>query len=703
MRAIPTGPRSTPLDPLRAGAAIEAAIDREEILELLVRAARSRLEFVTLLLIQPGSLRGWRVLAAPGFPTEGVETLELPRTVPAFETAIAVTSPSVGPLATGEEFVDGLVELLGGRTTCALVLPICVRMHALALLVGHRGEAVFTPSDIADLFPLVDAADAALARVLSTRARSAAERAPSRADTEYELEIVDEIGTAERRAQLVQYRDAEAWPLLAETIRELVRDGVDTGDPGEDEQLELLVELGKLEAERLGRPEAAIVAWRSAQTIDGSDDRVLDALEGLFAKRGRWLECVELLDRRAVLCEEPGPRTVMLLNLAAIAREHLGDPGRAVEAYERIVAAEPGHPIAAKQLEELYAARHEWEPLAAQMLDRASREPDLAASIAALAEVAEVYEHKVGDARAALLVWLTVLRRDPARPRLLEEIARLAPAANAWDEIVAEAASTTEASEGAHPAIAAAMWQLIGRWSRDRQADRDAAIRAFERGLGLEPDDGELASDLNAELGELHEALPALAIEYYAAALEGRPEATHILVALHRLYLATQAWGELAELVPQLIDALAPSTTVAVIVDLHVELGTVLADHLDRADLAVGALQDALALDPKHAEALRRISAVYEATGQAEALLEVTEAEIDAATQEVQARRYADVAAAWHEHGRFDRAAAAWHKLLASDPRSAAAQQGLARTLRANGQWLDLVGALRAQVVLSAG
>lgn len=704
MRAIPTGPRSSPLDPLRAGAAIVDALDREEIFELLLRAARSRLELAALLLVQPHTLRGWRVLAAPGYSIGGAETLELPRNIPAFETAIAVTSPSVGPLATGEEFVDGLLEVLGGPTRCALVLPVCVRMHPIALLVGHRGDAVFTPSDIADLFPLLDAADAALARVLSTRARSAAERAPSRAEsTAYELEIVDDPGPAGRRAELSGLRAGGAWQALAETIRELIRDGVDGGDPGEDEQLELLLELGKLEVEKLGRPEAAIVAWRSAQTIDGSDDRVLDALEGLFAKQGRWLECVELLDKRAALAEQHGPRTVMLLNLAAIAREHLGDPGRAIEAYERIARAEPGHPIAAAQLEELYAARHEWEPLAAQMLDRASREPDPAASIAALVAVAEVYEHKVGDARAALLVWLTVLRREPDRSRLLEEIARLALAANAWDEIVAEARAAAETIEATHPAIAAAAWQLIGGWSRDRLADREAAIRAFERALGLEPEDIEIASALNAELGELHESLPALAIEYYAAALAGQPESTPILVALHRLYLATQAWEELAELVPRLIDALAPSTTVAVIADLQVELGTVLADRLDRPDLAVGAFQDALALDPKHPEALRRIAAVYEATGQAEALLEVTEAEIDAATPEIKARRYADLAAAWHEHGRFDRAASMWHKLLALDPRSAVAQQGLARTLRGDGQWLELVGALRAQVVLAPG
>src|SRR5205085_11333252 len=98
-----------------------------------------------------------------------------------------------------------------------------------------------------------------------------------------------------------------------------------------------------------------------------------------------------------------------------------------------------------------------------------------------------------------------------------------------------------------------------------------------------------------------------------------------------------------------------------------------------------------------------KIAEVYEATGQAEALLEVTETEVDAAPASVKAQRYADIAAAWHEHGKLDRATAAWRKLIAIDPKSAIAHQGLARTLRADGQWLELVGALRAQVVLSPG
>lgn len=670
-----------PLEPLRAAAAIGEAFDRDQVLALLVRAAKSRLSYVTLLLVEPDQLRGWR------------DPIELPRTVPALEAAIDDASPRLAPLETGESFVDGMLEQLGGRAPAVALLPVCLRMRPIALLVGHRGDAMLGPEDIADLFPLLDATDAALARMLSTRARTAAERAPTRHDTEYDVELSFEH---DRRTQLAEQRAAENWAGAAETIRELIRDGVDTGDPGEDEQLELLVELGAIEAERLGRPEAAIDAWRSAQTIDGSDERVLDSLEALLAKLGRWFECAELVEKRAALAESEGPRIAALLNLAAMAREHLNDPGRAIEAYERVLALSPAHPFASAQLEELYRARREWEPLAAQLLDKASRDPDPGASIAALVEVAEMYERQVGDARAAALVWLTVLRRAPERPGILDELARLAPAAGTWEEICAEAAGTAAVLDGP---IAAELWQLVGRWSRDHLGDRDRAVRAFEAALRIAPDD----PAIHEALGELHEAMPPLAIEYYARAAALEPDAIGPLVALHRLYRAGGKWQELADLVPRLVDALAPSAQADAVVELYAELGEVLARHLGRPEDAIAAYQDALALDPKHAEALAAIADLYAQTGQAEALLEVTEAEIDAVPAAVKASRYADVAAAWHEHGRYDRAGAVWRKLLAVSPSSAVAQQGLARTLRADGQWLDLVAALRAQILLAPG
>ncbi len=694
-RSTATGPG---IQPLRAGTALEDALDRDEVFALVLSAARARLRFATLLIVQHDHLRGWRAMADAEFDVTAIPLLEVPRTVPLLESVIASSSPTIGKLETGDLFVDGLLEQISGHAPAVLVLPVSVRMHVLALIVGHRGGTPFTYGEVADLFPVLANADTALDRLQTVRRQSAAPRGRTQVDTaDYEVEISFEQDHAARRAATVSHREAQSWPELAESIRELIRDGVDHGEPGEDEQLELLIELGQIELEHLKRPEAAIEAWRSALAIDASDERVLDALEQLYAQRGRWLDCVELIDKRVALLDEQGPRIAMLLNLATIARDRLNDPRRAIEALERVVAIEPGHPAASPQLEALYRAKEEWGPVAAQMLDRASRDNDERASVAALVEVADVYEQKVGDPHAALLVWLTVLRRDPARVGVLDELERLAERAPNWDELVAECQAIAEQLEGSHPEIAAAVWHLVGRWSRDHLANRTIAIEALDRALRLAEDDPDRASILHEELGELHEADPAVATAHYESALAGRPESAEVLTALHRLYLASQAWQQIAELLPRLIDALAPSAQLGVIVDLHVELGAVY-DRLDRPDDAIEAYRDALALDPKNVLAQRSLAEIYERTGQAEALLETTETEIDNATREVQLRRYGDVAAAWHEHQRFDRATACWQKLIALDPSSLVGHEGLARTLRASGQWIELANALRTRV-----
>ena len=593
MRSEPPSPGLLPLAATLAAVALDDAVDTEEIFELLLRAAGSIASFAAVLSVHHDELRGWRAIADEDrLERDAISTLRIARSaVPAFATALATRMPSVGSIATGEPFVDGLLETLGGSSPAVVVLPVVVGARPVALVVAYRTDAALAIGDIVELVALVGASNPALARVLRARSKAAAPRVDTRADSGgYEVEV--SLGGLEaRRAALATQRRAEAWPELVETIRELIRDGVESGEPGEDEQLELLLELGRVELDHLGRADRAIEAWRSAQTIDAADRRVLDALEGLFARQGRWLECVELLEQRAALTDEPAERSAVLLNLAAIARERLDDDARAIEAYERILAWDPSQEVASRQLEGLLRAGERWPELAVAVARRAVAERDLGRRSELHAELAEIYETRL-----------------------------------------------------------------------DRPGE---AIAAYER------------------------------------ALAGEPESMPVLVALHRLYLTDEAWPALDAILPRLIDALAAAAPVEVLVDLHVELGTVRADHLGRPDDAVRAFQDALALDPGNAAAFQELTRVYEATGQVEALLDATELAIDAidgrdaTARAEQQRRYRDLAAAWQEHARLDRAIGCWQKLLARAPRDGVAHQGLARALRDDGQWPALATALR--------
>jgi len=753
-RAVGEPPRDPALEPAEAARQLETAPDREQIFGLILRAARSRADFVALLSVHAGELRGRRALGDDRFDRGGVGTLRLARdAVPAFERAIASGLPHVGPIATGLAPIDdGLRAALGGVVPrVAMVVPIRLGTRTVALVVGHRGDAALTDEDVRPLTPLLIASGPALARVLASRSEAAAGRPSTAAEPRLPTEppvaqpveaaptvIVDEALTdlSAHRRILEVYRQHGSWEDLAEALRGILRTGVETGEPDEDEQLELLLELGAVEADRLGRPERAIEAWRSARTIDATDRRVHEALERAYMAQGRWDDLIELVEQRAALADDLDERASLLVGAAELAQERLGDDDRAVATYERILGWQPTHAVAAQRLEELFRARGQWPQLAGHLVEQASRHDDAAACVAALEAAAEIYEQRLDDPRAAFLVWLEVLRREPERANLIDVLEPLAPAAAAWDELLPECIVLADELEAEHASAAARLWRQIGAWRQDLGAQEDAAT-ALDRALRLEGDDldtldrlvalrravgpwGDLAgalsqraaldldparrAELYVELGGVHEdrlGEPAEAALFYQKALDADPDRRDALDALRRLYREQGRWDALAAVLERLADdgAGRPADGLA----LHLELGAVAAEHLGRPDEAVAAFQAALAIDPKSAAALDGLQRVHRQAGRREAYLDAREAALDAGGRDAAA--YAELAAEWEAlPNGLDRAIAAWQKALALEPARVDAHDGLARALRRGGRWEALAAAckLRLKVVTGA-
>ncbi len=724
---------SGPLDPAQAAAEVEKAEDRAQIFGLLLRAARSRASYAALLSVHQVGLRGQRAVGdEERFELEGIDELRLPRSaVPALEEVIATGFPYVGPIATGDASIDQQLRFLGGVVPqSAMVLPLLVQNRTMALLVGHRGGDPLPKDEVSDLYPLLTASSRALERFAASRAGAVAPQPGRRASTAGIDGVTDELGALRRVIEI--YREYESWEELADALRALVRSGMQSGDPDESEQLDLLLELGEVEADHLDRSELALDAWKSALTIDAGDTRVLESLERFFVARERWEELVDLLDRRAALADEVGERIGLLLNAAAFSHDRLGDDERAIEAYERILGWEPTHEMAAAKLNELFRARGQWDKLAAMLVDRASREEDTRLHVAGLEAAAEVYEEKMGDAGAAFLVWMAVLRREPERAGIVDALERLGPTARAWDELLPECEGLAEELEAKSPAVAARLWQQIGRWNRDYLASPETAADALARALGLDPDEQDTAFELTAlrrQVGppaELAAALrksaeleidPFVRAELFvelAGVLEGQlgqtDEALSVLErafhsdpasrpaaqALVRLQRLRGDWDQVAAILTRHAEALTDPPR-AELADLHRELGEVLAEHLGRADDAARAFKTALELDARNAAALRGLKQIYRATGQRDAYLEADEAELDAAPSPDPAR-YADIAQEWEARTRLDRAAAAWEKLLALEPKNEVAHRGLARVFRQLGRWVGLAAACRSHL-----
>ncbi|HEX6838233.1 MAG TPA: hypothetical protein VF334_16770, partial [Polyangia bacterium] len=338
---------AAPIDPAEAARELEAAADREQIFTVLLRAAYSRVPFAALLSVHRDGLWGRRAIATDRFDASAVDDLRIPRyAVSAFEAATSTRTHHLGPIATGAPAVDELLQRLGGAIApTALVLPIVLGTRTVALIVGHRGEEELALDDVSDLLPLAAETGRALGRMLALRAHAAAEKPSVRtAAPVVDVPLAEDIGDVEaQRRVLAACREYESWSELADAIRALLRMGLEGGDPDEDEQLELLLELGTVEADRLGRPELAIEAWRSAQTIDAGDARISEQLERLFVAEARWEDLVHLLEQRAALAEDVQERVWILQNVAALSRDRLLDDARAIEAYERIRSWAPEH------------------------------------------------------------------------------------------------------------------------------------------------------------------------------------------------------------------------------------------------------------------------------------------------------------------------------------------------------------------------
>jgi len=492
-----------PLDPNKAAGLIRAATDRRRIFELVLAGVRSKTRFAAILSVHTQELRGQFALADAAFDTRAVPDLRIPRNVfKRFEAAISSGSPSVGAIATGEPFVDGYLDSLGHPTGNVLVMPILIAARVVALVVAHRGDADLKMDDVSNIFTLVSATGQALVKNLATRGRAAETAShkvvqPPPGDPGYDIEVTD---INAKRKRIDALRAGEDWAGLASAIRELVREGLENGEPGEEEQLRLLLELGSVELERLGHVDRAIEAWRSAQAIDAGDVRVLDALERALVQQGQWADVADLLEKKAALADTVEARLATLLELAAITDERLHDDDRTIAAYERVLSFDPAHDRAGKELEARYSKREDWQALIALLLDRASRHEDPQERVAALMAVANLYESRIGDGRDAFLVWLTVFRREPERPHLIEQLARLADQASHLHEVVEETRALADELAPEHPTIAANLWRLVGAWQRDRMGNLDAAAAALDNAARLDPGAAlEVAAQLRAD------------------------------------------------------------------------------------------------------------------------------------------------------------------------------------------------------------
>ena len=176
----PPEPGDAPIAVVTARAALATADDRDAIFTLLLRALRSRARWAGLLTVQGGAAIGRLAIAEPGIDATGIARLLIPLDTPsAFASILQTRLHHVGPIATGDADIDGMLARMGGVVPAsALLLPIALKDRIVAIAVAHRLERPLGIAQVAELLPLAQVVGDALGRLI-VKQKSIGYRAPT--------------------------------------------------------------------------------------------------------------------------------------------------------------------------------------------------------------------------------------------------------------------------------------------------------------------------------------------------------------------------------------------------------------------------------------------------------------------------------------------------------------------------------------------
>lgn len=370
------------------------------------------------------------------------------------------------------------------------------------------------------------------------------------------------------------------------------------------ERSELLCRVGSVLEELLGDRQGAVEAYKRAVAENDSDTAALESLDRLYATGTDPEALLEVLQRRIELTNVPHDRADLELRLGDLADQQLRRAEDAIQAYQGALEDRPGDPAAIAALARLYERQAMWPDLLDILKLRAGMAQNDMERVQLLHRAGELLERELDDVLEAIGVYQQVIELDrgfdPAIRALLrvsnleeyrvqaaEIVEPLLRAQGRWDEVAQLMARAQEAlldpSDRKREMLRLAEVHEEGRGNRQdafetlcqalnedvpdpelcEQIERLAAqLGAWERVADVfsarassvtDPSDAASLYRRLALIAEQHLKDDARAIEGYVRALEQEPDAREDLQHLDRLYVKSEQWQPLNDVIERRI------------------------------------------------------------------------------------------------------------------------------------------------------
>jgi tetratricopeptide (TPR) repeat protein len=290
------------------------------------------------------------------------------------------------------------------------------------------------------------------------------------------------------------------------------------------EKLQIIKRIAGLLQDHIGDFAKAIPYWEKYIKHVPADEQALDALLVAYEKVERKEELAHVLDLKIkVQAGDPTAQAETLRRLARLAGVELRQSSRAESAWDALLKLQPNDREALEALSTIAADMGDFAALVGFLQRRMAIADNPADATGLALERARLFEEELkqpGEAIAALEQIINEM--DPSNLAAHTALRRVAESVEDWPRVVAVAerhlALTTEPKERVARGLE------IGWLCREKLAEPEKAVRAFERVLEIDPEQSDALGDLAALHTEAGDGERLIAVEEKLLSLAKEPE-----------------------------------------------------------------------------------------------------------------------------------------------------------------------------------
>ncbi len=499
-----------------------------------------------------------------------------------------------------------------------------------------------------------------------------------------------------------------------------------------DERIKRWTEVAKLATEKLKKPGICIELWGKVLAESPPETDAVEALlelEKLYEREKMWAELAAVLDKQAS-AGDAAKKSGVLGKAALLYTEKLQDLPRAIASWMALLQIEPDNRRAQDALRKLYLQNKDWDALEGfyagqnkydefvRVLERQADVEDDAAKVGLWNKIAQLYATRLNKADKAQKAFERALSLDPANLVAAEALIPLYEKGKdprRLGNVLQVQLMHTQEPEARQERMLR-VTQLFEKDANDKPAAGAMALQAFsedplaewprqyaERLAGETGDWGSLASTYEAALEKISKkkalpdvikilatlasayekelANPEAAIERNQQILKLSSQDEQAVLALERLYVATEKYAELMAIYDTKLEM---AKTPAEARDVRLRLAGLYEEQIRDADKAITLFKAILDEDAKDLQAWKALDRLYRSTEKWIELGKTIERELALTTDKAESAELRfRLAQLLEKHlDEADSAVEQYGEALALDPTHSGARAGMEAYLR---------------------